>query len=574
MSNWGSKLKDKISTAASGSSSTKSVIKATYHNTKPPKEKHVRKLLLLVHEGSARTADVLTQLAERLQHAQAAGDWLVAGKSLVVIHRLMRDASGSFNTEARRQAAMLAPLKHFSDTSTPEAQQQSVFIRKYSQYIEECAKFRQMIDELERTRGGSLKALTIDEAFEHVPQLQSQLNAMLNCKSCKEHIAGHPIPVTAFTLMLKDSFRLYRLLNDALIVLLENYFSMPRAQAAKALDIYKLFVRETDGTIQFFDICRRFVKSDLPELQHAPITLVEALENYIKELDSGATPSQAPRSNNNAGRQATTAVTQQLQLLDLREETVADPTAEDSDSDDTSRSSGSTASFQQSSFHPAASSRAPSAVFDPFGLAAPPSAAASRRSSSPAPAFDPFGDFSTPSSSSTSTRNLSPQQPASPQLPTSSFAAAPPSSNPFGTDPFGSSFAFDAAFPQLSPQQSSFEQQQQDIKVNQLKAQILQQQLPPPLTAQAPAQAPPPANYDALRPANPFAPAANAPANPFAPSPAAGFSSNPFAQPANGAFGFPPPAPTSPQPSPFGNPSANPFAQPPANANRNPFVDF
>lgn len=43
---------------------------------------------------------------------------------------------------------------------------------------------------------------------------------------------------------------------------------MPKPNAVKALDIYKLFTRETDGLIQVIEISRRFAKSDLPELQH------------------------------------------------------------------------------------------------------------------------------------------------------------------------------------------------------------------------------------------------------------------------------------------------------------------
>lgn len=86
-------------------------------------------------------------------------------------------------------------------------------------------------------------------------------------------------------MLLKDSFRLYAALNDAIIALLgtylplycnaplttcnlEHYFNMSRANAAKALDIYKLFIKQTDAMIQFIEISRRFSKSDLPELQH------------------------------------------------------------------------------------------------------------------------------------------------------------------------------------------------------------------------------------------------------------------------------------------------------------------
>lgn len=43
---------------------------------------------------------------------------------------------------------------------------------------------------------------------------------------------------------------------------------MSKEDAKKTLDIYKLFTKETDGLIQFFDICRKFSKNELPELKH------------------------------------------------------------------------------------------------------------------------------------------------------------------------------------------------------------------------------------------------------------------------------------------------------------------
>jgi len=97
--------------------------------------------------------------------------------------------------------------------------------------------------------------------------------------------------------MLKDSFKLYKALNDGIINLLEHYFNMTKSNAIKALEIYRLFSKETDGLIQFFDITRKFSRSDLPEIQHAPTTLVDALETYIKELDEGKNPNSNNKSH-------------------------------------------------------------------------------------------------------------------------------------------------------------------------------------------------------------------------------------------------------------------------------------
>jgi hypothetical protein len=42
---------------------------------------------------------------------------------------------------------------------------------------------------------------------------------------------------------------------------------MPKSEATKTLEIYRLFTKETDGMIQFFEIAKRFSRTQLPELQ-------------------------------------------------------------------------------------------------------------------------------------------------------------------------------------------------------------------------------------------------------------------------------------------------------------------
>ncbi len=141
-----------------------------------------------------------------------------------------------------------------------------------------------------------LKKMTLEELLEKIPRLQSQINALLNSRSCKEHI-NNSIVVNGFGLLLYDSKILYRALNYGVICLLEQYFTLTKPHASKALEIYKLFTRETDGMTQFFEIMKRFMKNDPPTLQTAPPTLLEALENYIRELEEGKTS--GPNNNNN-----------------------------------------------------------------------------------------------------------------------------------------------------------------------------------------------------------------------------------------------------------------------------------
>jgi hypothetical protein len=163
---------------------------------------------------------------------------------------------------------------------------------------------------------------------------------------------------------LKDSFKLYRALNDSIISILEHYFSMGKPNAGKALEIYKLFTKETDGIIQFFDITRKFSKNDLPELQHAPTTLVEALENYIRDIEDG----KSNQSSNERGKKLV-----QQQFIDFKFDDASfqndTPSVhdEDSDSDDEVHSKSAPALPRPNNTNPN-TSHAPPPSFDPFGF--------------------------------------------------------------------------------------------------------------------------------------------------------------------------------------------------------------
>jgi hypothetical protein len=346
------KLADRVDIIKSGfSEMEKAVIKATKHNTKPPKEKHVRRLIVYNHEQSHRIAELINLLAKRLE----VPDWIVVTKTLITFHRLLRDSRPQFISEMRYRSAIFN-LRRFADMSSPEAHHQSIFIRKYAQYLEEKVLVFKIVNVEFEKDPTATKNMTVEESFEKIPRLQSQLNALLNCRASKDHINNNII-ATAFTLLLKDSFKLYSSLNDGIINILENYFNMSKANATKSLEIYKLFTKETDGIIQFFEISKRFSRSDLPELQHAPTTLVEALESYIKDLDDGKSPN---ATNNAVGTEKSNMVkAQELMNKQMNDFKFDDDPEDDAASSDDEVPKGDASPSQNK--QPAAS------PFDPFG---------------------------------------------------------------------------------------------------------------------------------------------------------------------------------------------------------------
>jgi len=368
----------------------KAVIKATRHNVKPPKEKHVRRLIVETSSPGSKIGELIAMISKRLELP----DWIVVMKTLEVIHRLMREGNSHFISELRYKAGMLN-LRKFADVTSPEASHQSMFVRKYSQYLEEKVLVYKILGIQFESDPAVIKTYTVEETFERIPRLQSQFNALLNCRSSKEHI-NNAITIYAFNLMLKDSFKLYRALNDAIIILLERFFNMTKGNAVKALEIYKLFLKEADGIVQFFDISRKFSRSDLPEIKLAP-PLTDAMENFINDLDSGKAPSQ---SDSRAVAKTTEHLHSQGSQVAEREN--VDLFAEDEFSFDPRGN-------QPQQAQPQAT---PAFAFDPFQTQD-----TNQPVTSGSPGFNPFGLDSE-------------------DLATS---ALPVMSNPFGADPFNSS---------------------------------------------------------------------------------------------------------------------------------------
>ena len=116
--------------------------------------------------------------------------------------------------------------------------------------------------------------MSVADAFKRVPKLQSQLNALLNCKVCltttsvilpkkmRGHLIGNnQLLVYIFMLLLKDSLVLYPILNDGVIFLIDRVSKMKKKEVQKVLDIYSLFVKETDAIISLYEIAKSFAQN-------------------------------------------------------------------------------------------------------------------------------------------------------------------------------------------------------------------------------------------------------------------------------------------------------------------------
>ncbi|GJM97546.1 hypothetical protein PR202_ga14480 [Eleusine coracana subsp. coracana] len=170
------------------------VVKATTHVERPPKERHLAAIFTAT-SSSRSLADVsycVHALARRLSKTR---NWVVALKTLIVIHRTLRDGDAAFREEllSYRRRGHALQMSNFKDDSSPLAWDCSAWVRTYALYLEErleCFRVLRYDIESERLRPvegnakGQSRTRSIgkDDLLEQLPALQQLLFRLVGCQ--------------------------------------------------------------------------------------------------------------------------------------------------------------------------------------------------------------------------------------------------------------------------------------------------------------------------------------------------------------------------------------------------------
>ncbi|TVT97484.1 hypothetical protein EJB05_57265 [Eragrostis curvula] len=268
------------------------IVKATNHVERPSKEKYIREIFHSISAARPR-ADVaycIHALARRLSKTR---NWAVALKTLIVIHRALREVDPTFREELinyGRSRSHMLNMSYFKDDSSAEAWDYSAWVRIYALYLEERLEcFRVLKYDVEtdppRTRDLETAAL-----LDHLPPLQQLLFRLLACQpqgaSSYNVIIQHALSMVAL-----ESVKIYTAISDGTINLVDKFFEMQRNDAVRALDIYKRATNQAERLSEFYEVCKtihigrgeKFLKIEQP-----PASFLQTMEEYVQDAPTMA----------------------------------------------------------------------------------------------------------------------------------------------------------------------------------------------------------------------------------------------------------------------------------------------
>ncbi|KAH7546319.1 putative clathrin assembly protein At5g35200 [Ziziphus jujuba] len=278
------------------------IVKATNHVERPAKEKHIRAIFAAVSATRPR-ADVaycIHALARRLSKTH---NWAVALKTLIVIHRALREVDPTFHEELinyGRSRSHMLNLSHFKDDSSPNAWDYSAWVRTYALFLEERLEcFRVLKYDVETDRPRT-KDLDTAELLEQLPALQQLLFRVLGCQPQGAAVHNFVIQL-ALSMVASESVKIYQAISDGTVNLVDKFFEMQRHDAMKALDVYRRAGQQAERLSEFYEICKsfdigrgeRFIKIEQP-----PASFLQAMEEYVRDAPRVSTVRKDPVGDN------------------------------------------------------------------------------------------------------------------------------------------------------------------------------------------------------------------------------------------------------------------------------------
>ncbi|KAI4389360.1 hypothetical protein MLD38_001592 [Melastoma candidum] len=285
------------------------VIRATCNGNTPMDDRFMHEILFLVSDSPGSISFLADQITRRLGSTR---DGLVALKTLVLIHRLIRGGNRDFEDRIR-DAHFSGHLQMSTCWWWMKGADSSVdFLRSYADYLME--RMGWVINtggKLEPVVSRSFnfeyyKERSLELIFHILPKCQSLLDKVLNCWQF-ENLGPEPskLALAAMSNTLKESFQVYRTFSEGITALLDMFFDLTLPARAVACNILRKASDETDKLRQLYTRCNQSMKGrnlEFPSVKVITMDHVKILEECLGSPPTGTLDSQSSRLATRPGR--------------------------------------------------------------------------------------------------------------------------------------------------------------------------------------------------------------------------------------------------------------------------------
>ncbi|KAA8521576.1 hypothetical protein F0562_012249 [Nyssa sinensis] len=291
------------------------IVKATSHDDDPADEKYIREILQLTSYSRGYVSACVAAVSKRLGKTR---DWIVALKSLILVHRLLSDGDAVFQQEimyATRRGTRLLNMSDFRDEAHSNSWDHSAFVRTYALYLDQ--KLELLLYERKQTGGGGeierfgsredrwrsppnryeydynefkdepgygnfgmrrsrssgdvkdssmsgredkrdvtpLRDMKPERIFGKMGHLQRLLDRFLACRPTGMAKNSRMVLIALYPIV-RESFKLYADICEVLAVLLDRFFDMEHSDCGKAFDAYASAAKQIDELVAFFNWCK------------------------------------------------------------------------------------------------------------------------------------------------------------------------------------------------------------------------------------------------------------------------------------------------------------------------------
>ncbi|XXG72201.1 hypothetical protein AAC387_Pa07g1350 [Persea americana] len=261
------------------------VVRATAHNNAPVDEQFVREILSLV----SKSPRAVTFLTRRISHGlHKTQDRIVALKTLLLVHRLLRGGARDFEQELLKTYLYgNFPLNlHLFPKNSGDS---IAFLHNYAAFLVE--RMRWVINQegkLEPVLSHGSEFQFYEKKskgtiFFRLPKCQAFLDRVMDC---------FPIDMTwvdfitrvALINILRESFQVYRSLSEGITALVDCFFDHKEPQRAMALEIYRRASSQSYKLSAFLENCKRIIGSislEYPSIRIITMDCVSAMEESM-----------------------------------------------------------------------------------------------------------------------------------------------------------------------------------------------------------------------------------------------------------------------------------------------------